>query len=1338
MNKKISGEDIETGGCPPRHGKPRAAALIIVLSCLVLLSALTLGFFLSTTGESRNTAAFAEGNRAKTLADTALSFVIGQIRDATCQNRTDISWASQPGLIKTFGTDGNLDTAFKLYSSSDPRVTASSFNPASDMPPSGWATQTAQYVDLNAPVIRGSGASATRYYPILNPTALGAVAGFNVDPSWLTDTNGDGVSDIPMPVEWMYVFLDGSVGPASQGTPANPIIGRVAFWTDDDTCKLNINTASEGTYWDMPRASLASEWFLGFTMPILGEFQRIGGHPATTCLSAALGDLLPRPTFTQVSIWPLNVTGNYSQLQAYYSLNPRITDNAKAFNPVNPSSYTTTTTSQAGTVSTTRIDGNTPAVIFKSDRLYATTDELLFKPDRTPNNAAITPATLSQRDFFLTAQSRAPETTLFGTPRISIWPIQSNSTYRSPRDNLIDFCATLGGQTYSFQRGQVSLLGGSAQSNPAAASVDADWNIARNQSLFNYATGMMQATAPGFGSSLAGKWGSTGTERMMTMTLDMIRSGLSQVGTTSEAAPRSWSYRLEQYNIRGAVIPLKVTTGKGNYNGIGRAWRVCDAAIQVIPTKRQPKTPGPPPVDGWTPSDLQPPTTEIQAVLLLNFYNPMPTGQIVEPSFRVKVNSTLTVNGTPIQGGTVLLQNSIGGNGIFLRNYSFPGFAGLFIVPGTSSTMRTLVPGGTDQVNHYPFLTVPITIPQPGTATFSIGGGSPDGGGDVVVQILEGGAVSAASAKVVQTVTFHFPSWTGPLPQSVNLSSNSPATTGPDPSQYTFSARYPTSSSGANSWLRPGDIVRGVQLDPTGPSKGDYRLLATETTVPSSWFAPNSSYNSTVSAFINDSTDATVANAVAHMQNRFAFSFQNTGSGSTSGIGNGLDSGLANNPRYGSVSCTGTGYLGVNYGNNSWNYTQNYSVQPGGLVATLKFLPDASVPPGLKINSNQNVQPVIPPASSGFAPSNSGGAGDWSTAYSWCGDGAIFAAPDFGEWNCLGLGEPSFFVGQSDWSGSTSESIAEPNRVVPSPVIFGSLPAPMAGSDLNGDGATDDLQPWQSLLFCPNAVSAAGAAGGTHPGSQGAPDHLFLDLFWMPVVEPYAVSDPLSTAGKVNLNYQMAPFTYITRRTALVGALTPVQIGALSNAVSYIYKQPNINATTALGTQNLPGAVTRYPLNLDLMTPAGTPATGSFADFETRFNSGDIFRSASEICTIRLVPSGETISSLNTWWGSRQLTGTNLRQAPYNMLYSRVTTQSNTYTVHVRAQAVKKVSGTDAAAFVDGRDQIAGEWRGSFQIERYIDPNDSTLAGVDFASTPLKSLGPYYRFRVLTSSQFAP
>ncbi len=32
----------------------------------------------------------------------------------------------------------------------------------------------------------------------------------------------------------------------------NPIVGRTAFWTDDESCKINVNTAADGAFWDTP------------------------------------------------------------------------------------------------------------------------------------------------------------------------------------------------------------------------------------------------------------------------------------------------------------------------------------------------------------------------------------------------------------------------------------------------------------------------------------------------------------------------------------------------------------------------------------------------------------------------------------------------------------------------------------------------------------------------------------------------------------------------------------------------------------------------------------------------------------------------------------------------------------------------------------------------------------------------------------------------------------------------------------------------------------------------------------------------------------------------------
>jgi hypothetical protein len=112
------------------------------------------------------------------------------------------------------------------------------------------------------------------------------------------------------------------------------LLDAPGFWTDDESCKLNINTASEGTYWDTPTASsiyvsgnvddgnfvngagnlssgTASAPYsfslsLGASQPTRGEYNRYPGHPAMTCLSPALGwmGLLDSPPALKWGILP--------------------------------------------------------------------------------------------------------------------------------------------------------------------------------------------------------------------------------------------------------------------------------------------------------------------------------------------------------------------------------------------------------------------------------------------------------------------------------------------------------------------------------------------------------------------------------------------------------------------------------------------------------------------------------------------------------------------------------------------------------------------------------------------------------------------------------------------------------------------------------------------------------------------------------------------------------------------------------------------------------------------------------------------------------------------------
>ena len=240
-----------------------------------------------------------------------------------------------------------------------------------------------------------------------------------------------------MPVRSLYVLKQGQIiAPDSSSTDtvvtfnnstapnnpttANPIIGRIAFWTDDDTCRVNINTAANGSFWDVPRFTSPDDASYSTNQPVSKEYQRYPGHVATTTLTNALPELAGSP-------------------EAVIGLTPRY--------------YPGGSQGGAAHTSGTSVALGSPS---KINRLYTSVNELLFDPPTTNASSGRTPsANLSRNQvetakFFLTAHSRAPELTLKGTPRVAMWPISSlpnaaTNTYQTTTDQLIAFCASTRG-----------------------------------------------------------------------------------------------------------------------------------------------------------------------------------------------------------------------------------------------------------------------------------------------------------------------------------------------------------------------------------------------------------------------------------------------------------------------------------------------------------------------------------------------------------------------------------------------------------------------------------------------------------------------------------------------------------------------------------------------------------------------------------------------------------------------------------------------------------------------------------------------------------------------------
>ncbi len=413
--------------CTADH-PPRGIALVIVLAFLALLTVLIVAFFTSVQVEQQGAKTYANSVTVKQLAETTSNVVMGQISDATRSylvpgdtTSTRLTWASQPGLIHTYGDDGSPGRSFKLYSALNMvESPGTDFLPLQQLGsevPDTWPSAPALFADLNSPVlvpndsgkIKGAdGKTYTANYPILDPLgqydsgSQTGIEGFSIqsapgfgaktwtpDESYNPTVSSDATktsNPAPMPVRWLYVLRNGALtAPDATGTTTatwanapdnlkptvnNPIVGRVAFWTDDETCKLNINTASEGVYWDraFARSTSAGSPFaedqLNTRIPVRGEYYRYPGHPATVCLSPVLGGLIPQmkvPAGDMISTSDFN-----SFYKPYYDLAPRITEGGTL----------------GGTVDTYKATSG--AYTSDVNRLYSSVDELLFASPDSP------------------------------------------------------------------------------------------------------------------------------------------------------------------------------------------------------------------------------------------------------------------------------------------------------------------------------------------------------------------------------------------------------------------------------------------------------------------------------------------------------------------------------------------------------------------------------------------------------------------------------------------------------------------------------------------------------------------------------------------------------------------------------------------------------------------------------------------------------------------------------------------------------------------------------------------------------------------------------------------
>ncbi|MDQ3621135.1 MAG: Verru_Chthon cassette protein A, partial [Verrucomicrobiota bacterium] len=815
---------------PPRQqqtSRNHAVALIIVLALLALVSVLVIGFLSSVTTERQASSSYASGVHVRMLAESAVNLVIGQIQEATKGIDADgasQTWASQPGLIRTFNTSGSdAAKAYKLYSA-EKLVEDGGFNPLNGGEPADapawtsstdskdlpWIKEPHVYADLNSPVVIGK----RPIYPILSPLSLAdtKIEGFEItgnrligDPNALLvpdsydfSAPGATVPQIPMPVQWMYVLKDGTVTSIdkattkiSGATAANEIVGRMAFWTDDETSKININTAAgdigqpgiPGAFWDKPRTDGPFERSLALKQVMQYEFQRYPGHPATVFLNTAFPGLTAREDIARVA--------------------PRIVAGG----------------SQGGTVTTKDLNDPNDRLILDSDRLYASIDEVMFSPVRDEQlPGKITREELEKAKFFITAHSRAPEINLFNKPRISIWPIHAHidnpglrDQYCTHTDKLLEFCSRIGSSKFYFTR-----------RNPRSQTEDFD---GRNRQLYQYLQALTGQKVPGFagdGDGFAGKYTAAERDQILTEIFDYIRAinlrdgWLTKTGRTAYTPPRGQLGSSQ-------VLPIRI--GPDN-QGFGRFSTISEATILFY---RSAVSAGEEPI-------------KMRAVVLFETFGPMEGYTGPKPDYYHVLTGLdqfqVTVDGLPTAlKFPATAENRVSQiNGIHTRPWSglegvsspFYGTSGFKTVPPVNPDTGAQQLAGTNSNSNYLFISDQITIPANTTQFGFIGG-------EVTLKI-EWKDSAGNNPQTIQTIPLNFESIPVlPVPGA--------------PEQSDFSQRirglssHNTVSPNWTQLIDSKDTVRSLEPGGERP-RGDLRLVAGKEHVPSTYFVGHVNYSS--------------------------------------------------------------------------------------------------------------------------------------------------------------------------------------------------------------------------------------------------------------------------------------------------------------------------------------------------------------------------------------------------------------------------------------------------------------------------------------------------------------
>ncbi|HEX4086981.1 MAG TPA: hypothetical protein VHY22_18845, partial [Chthoniobacteraceae bacterium] len=203
---------------PPLQGEEsrRGIALVITLAFIVIITILVVGLSSLLRVERPAANTNFEKRRAALLAAKGTDEVVGALDQfAGDPNRY---WISQPGQLIVSNTNGSHALLAIVPLNSGSVQISSSSSPF-------------------------TGASAVYRPPDLNIIDLSGT-------SHLISNDVTSGSPVTMPVAWIYIHQDGVestsdpvTGQPATNDPSSPLVGRYAYWADDESSKINYNMA---------------------------------------------------------------------------------------------------------------------------------------------------------------------------------------------------------------------------------------------------------------------------------------------------------------------------------------------------------------------------------------------------------------------------------------------------------------------------------------------------------------------------------------------------------------------------------------------------------------------------------------------------------------------------------------------------------------------------------------------------------------------------------------------------------------------------------------------------------------------------------------------------------------------------------------------------------------------------------------------------------------------------------------------------------------------------------------------------------------------------------------